>query len=295
MGSTVAVRFVAALLTTIALLLQLSPALAQQAPPVVMAPPDLARAGTLTFCSSLANPPGEYTESDGQTPTGITVDVMKALGALMGLKVRILNFQFSTLLAAIDSGKCDSAMGGLGNTPLRRQRYNLVDYWQVASGLMVKSGNPLKLTTIEDLSGKRVAVQLGGRNASLVKDISEKLEADGKKPIDIRLLPSNVSAFHDLDLGRVDAMVADAVAMHFFASHSSGKFQVAATPIPPSTWAIVVPKANTALAAALQRGISALYENGQMRAIVTQWGVQDGVVMCGGERTCRDGATHEVH
>ena len=289
------IRSVAALLTTLALLIQSPSASAQAAAPAIAPPPDLARAGTLTFCSSLSNPPGEYTEADGQTPVGITVDVMKALGALMGLKVRILNFQFSTLLAALDSGKCDAAMGGLGNTPLRRQRYNLVDYWQVASGLMVKEGNPLNLTTIEDLSGKRVAVQLGGRNASLVKDMSEKLEADGKKPIDIRLLPSNVSAFHDMDLGRVDAMVADAVAMHFFAGHSNGKFQVAATPIPASTWSIVVPKPNTAVAATLQQGISALYENGQMLAIVTQWGVQDGVAICGGERTCKDGATHEVH
>lgn len=263
--------------------------------PAITPPASIAKAGAIVFCSSLTDPPGEFTAPDGQTPMGITIDVMHALADLMGVKVKILNLQFSTLLGALDAGKCDAAMGGLGDTPLRRQRYDLVDYWQVASGFMVKAGNPEHLKTIEDLSGKRVAVQLGGRNASLVKDISNKLVSEGKKPIEIRLLPSNVTAFQDLDLGRVDAMVADAVAMNYFSTHSHGKFEVAATPIPPSTWAIVVPKGNTALADALRKGITALYENKQMLAIVTKWGVEKGVVICGGAQTCKNGFAEEVH
>ncbi len=270
-------------------------AMAQGAAKPVIAPPaEIAKAGTLVFCSSLASPPGEFTAPDGQTPMGITIDVMHALGDLMGVKIKILNLQFSTLLGALDSGKCDAAMGGLGDTPLRRQRYALVDYWQVASGFMVKTGNAANLKTIEDLSGKRVAVQLGGRNASLVKDISDKLVSQGKQPIAQRLLPSNVSAFQDLDLGRVDAMVADAVAMNYFSTNSHGKFEVAATPVPPSTWAIVLPKTSTQLAEALQKGLGVLYENKQMLAIVTRWGVEKGVGICGGPRTCQDGFTQEV-
>ncbi len=281
-------------LVAIGLAGHVAPVAAQDATPAVAPPPDIAKAGAIVFCSSLASPPGEFTEPDGKTPTGITIDVMHALGDLMGVKIKILNLQFSTLLGALDAGKCDAAMGGLGDTPLRRQRYNMVDYWQVKSGFMVKAGNPQHFETIEDLSGKRIAVQLGGRNASLVKDISDKLVSEGKKPIEQRLLPSNLTAFQDLDLGRVDAMVADAVAMSYFATNSRGKFEVGATPVPASTWGIVVPKANTALTGALQKGITMLYENKGMLAIVTKWGVDKGVEICGGERTCTDGLTQEV-
>lgn len=269
------------------LLLHAAPGFAQSVKPTLTPPPELAKRGTLIFCANLSNPPSEGTAADGQTPVGIDIDVMHALGAMLGLKIRIVNLQFSTILGALEAGKCDATMAGFGDTPDRDIRYNMIDYWRVASGILVKSGNPEHITTIEDLSGKRVTVQLGGRNAALLKVISDKLVAAGKKPIDIRPLPNNVVAFQNLDIGRVDAMCADAVVMSYFASHSKGKFEVGGTPIPPSDWAIVILKPNTALADAMRKGIATMVADGQMLAILTKWGVQNGIGMCGGPGGCQ--------
>jgi polar amino acid transport system substrate-binding protein len=261
---------------------------------VTITPPkEVAERGEMLFCTSLVNPPGETTAADGQTPEGISIDVMNQLTSMMGVKTKVVNLSSQSLLPALDAGKCDAAMGGLGRTPVRAERYGLVDYWQVPSGFMVQKGNPLKLKALEDLAGLRVSVKLGGRNFSLLSDMSDLLVKQGAKPIDVRPMASNVVSFHNLQLGRVDSMVADALVIYYFAAQDE-KFEVAATPIPPSNWSIFMRKANTDLVSAVQKGIDSMATGGQMRAILAKYGIKEGIEICGGGNTCQGGLVQEV-
>ncbi|NDL62146.1 transporter substrate-binding domain-containing protein [Enterobacteriales bacterium SAP-6] len=252
----------------------------------IAAPADIKAKGQLTFCSDLENPPAEGMADDGKTPSGAAVDIMNALGSVMGVKSRIDNYQFSGIFAALDTGKCDLVMASLGKTPERAQRYGLVDYWRVKSGLLVVKGNPLHLASFEDLSGRRVAALMGSRNESVVRQISEKLVSEGKPAVTLVSLGTNVAAFHDLMLGRADAMVGDTVVINYYMSKAKDKFQTVDMPVPAKTWVVAMLKNNTALHQAIQAGRDDLNTSGEMSKIVKKWGIENGVTLCDSQHPC---------
>ncbi|XBS70414.1 ABC transporter substrate-binding protein [Acerihabitans sp. KWT182] len=252
----------------------------------VAAPADIKAKGQLTFCSDLENPPAEGIADDGSTPSGVAVDIMNALGPLMGVKTHIDNYQFSGIFAALDTGKCDLVVASLAKTPERAERYGLVDYWRVKSGLLVAKGNPLNIHSFDDLSGRRVAALLGSRNESTVKQFSEQLVKEGKPGITLVSLSTNVAAFRDLMLGRADAMVGDNVVINFYMSKAPNKFQTVDMPVPAKTWVIATLKTNTALRQAVQTGIDQLNASGAMTEIVKKWGIENGVTLCNSSHPC---------
>ncbi|HEY0208011.1 ABC transporter substrate-binding protein [Acerihabitans sp.] len=258
----------------------------QWANAAVAAPADIKAKGQLTFCSDLENPPAEGMADDGKTPSGAAVDIMNALGKAMGVQTHIDNYQFSGIFAALDTGKCDLVIASLGKTPERAQRYALVDYWRVKSGLLVVKGNPLHLASFEDLSGRRVAALMGSRNESVVKQISDKLVSEGKPPITLVSLGTNVAAFHDLLLGRADAMVGDTVVINFYMSKAKNKFQTVDMPVPAKTWVAAMLKNNTALHQSVQAAMDELDASGAMTKIVQKWGIEHGVTLCDSGHPC---------
>jgi polar amino acid transport system substrate-binding protein len=240
----------------------------------------------LTFCSDLENPPAEGIADDGTTPKGPAVDMMNDIAAAMGVPAKIDNYQFSGLLAALDTGKCDLAVASLGKTPERSQRYELVDYWRFASGLLVPVGNPKHLTRFEDLSGKRVAVLLGSNNSKALHKISDDLKASGKAPIETVELGTNAVAFQDLYLGRVDALVSDTIVMNYYMSRSHGRFEIGGVPVPPKTMSIAIRKGDVDLKNAVQAAIDKMSASGQMTQLVKRWGIQNGVSVCDSTHPC---------
>lgn len=249
-------------------------------------PEDIRAKGVLTFCSDLENPPAEGMADDGKTPVGAAVDIMKALADEMGVKCRIDNYQFSGIFAALDTGKCDLIIASLGKTPERAQRYWLVDYWRVNTALLVPKGNPLRLAGYEDLSGRSVAALLGSRNAGLIKQISDKLVSENRPPIVQVLLGTNVAAFQNLGLKRVDAFASDSLVINFYLAKGHNRFELVGVPVPPKTWSIAIVKSNVPLKDAVQASIDRMNHDGQMARITKKWGIESGVGLCSSAQPC---------
>jgi polar amino acid transport system substrate-binding protein len=252
----------------------------------VPVPDSIKKAGELSFCSELGDPPAANFAMDGVTPEGFEVDIMKAIGGAMGVRTDIRNFKFATIFAALDTNKCDAIMSQTSKSAERLQKYNFVDYRQQASGLMVIKGNPQNLKTYLDLSGRRVAVLLGSANERRLKEANEKLAGEGKKPIDITSFGTNVVAFQELDLGRVDAFVSGSLTLAYFLTQRKGRFEIGGMPVPPTTLGIIIPKQETEKARAIQAAVDMLVTNGEMRKIVDRWGVGEGTTLCGGTIKC---------
>lgn len=254
--------------------------------PQVEPPATIKAKKVLTFCSDLENPPTEGVADDGSTPKGAAVDIMNEISALLGVQAKVDNYQFSGLFAALDTGKCDLAVASLGKTPERAQRYELVDYWRVGSGLLVPKSNPQHLSRFEDLSGKRVAVLLGSNNDKTLHRISDDLKTSGKAPIEVLELGTNAVAFQDLSLGRVDALVSDTIVINYYMSKGHGKFEIGGVPVPPKTLSIAIPKGNVELKTAVQQALDKMNSSGAMTALVQRWGIQNGVALCSSAHPC---------
>ncbi len=212
--------------------------------------------------------------------------MLEGIGEELNLPIEMFNVAFSGIFAALDSGHCNGIMASTSKNPTRLEKYNFVDYWSVQSGLLVKKGNPDQLSTFEDLSGKRVAVLLGSANERRLKAANDKLTEAGKPVMEIATYPGNTTAFQELDLGRVDAMVSDTLVLSYFMNRSNGKFEIGGAPVPPATLGIIVAKHDVDTAKAFRAALDDMAESGKLTKIIDKWGVGEGLNVCTSTKPC---------
>src|SRR5262249_14326065 len=145
----------------------------------VPAPPAIAKAGKIVFCTDATYPPEEFFQ--GSKIAGSDIDFANAVASAMGVKAEIKNTGFDAIIAALLAKKCDAIISGMSDTAERRKQVDFVDYLKVGQSIMVKKGNPEHITKLSDLSGKSVSVESGTTNRDYLAAESAKLTKAGKK------------------------------------------------------------------------------------------------------------------
>jgi polar amino acid transport system substrate-binding protein len=256
-------------------------AAASAAGSTLKAPAAIASAGKVVFCSDISYAPEEFYAEDGTTAQGSDIDIANKIGEYWGVKVEVDNTAFDGIIAALTSKKCDLVISGMNDTAERAKAVDFVDYLKVGQGLLVPAGNPKGIKTLDDLSGKAVAVQLGTTNADALKAKNDELKAAGKPEIDITTFEKDTDAFQQLGLGRVDAFSTDSPVVAYYNSkpENKGKFEVGGTPIEPAPIGIAVRKGETELKDAVTAAVDQLYSDGSLKSILEKWGMTDAVVL----------------
>jgi His/Glu/Gln/Arg/opine family amino acid ABC transporter permease subunit len=244
------------------------------------APDRIKTAGNLVFCTDVSFAPQEFYAADGTTAQGSDIDIAGRIAAYWGVTAEVDNTPFDVIILALQARKCDLVISGMNVTAKRQEQVDFVDYLKVGQGLLVLAGNPQGIHTLEDLSGKSVAVQLGTTNLDALTAKSDELKAAGKAPIDIKGYQKDTDAFSQLGLRRVDAYSTDSPVVAYYTSlpDNAGKFEVGGTPIDPQPVGIAMRKDDAGMKAAVQTAIDTMHADGSMQAIVDKWGITKGVV-----------------
>ncbi len=247
----------------------------------LVAPARITTAAKLVFCVDVSYPPEEFYAADGSTAQGSDVDIATEIAKRLGVPVQIDNTGFDGIIPALLATKCDLVISGMNDTPKRAEQVDFVDYLKVGQGLLVATGNPKGIKTLDDLSGKAVAVQLGTTNADALAAANDALVAAGKAKIDIQTYQADTDGFQQLALGRVDAFSTDSPVVAYYNSlpENAGKFEVGGTPIDPAPIGIAMRKDDAGMKDAVTAAIDAMYADGALQAIVDKWGMTDAVVM----------------
>jgi polar amino acid transport system substrate-binding protein len=247
----------------------------------IAAPAAIKAAGKIVWCVDVSYPPEEFYAADGSTAQGSDVDIATEVSKRLGVTAQVDNTGFDGIIPALLAKKCDLIISGMNDTEERAKQVDFVDYLKVGQGLLVAAGNPKGIHTLEDLSGKAVAVQLGTTNKDALDAANEKLKAAGKAAIDIQTYQQDTDGFQQLALGRVDAFSTDSPVVAYYNSkpENAGKFEVGGTPIDPAPIGIAVSKDNTALRDAVKAAVDAMYADGTLKSIVDKWGMTAAVVL----------------
>jgi polar amino acid transport system substrate-binding protein len=249
--------------------------------PAGLVPPDrIKTAGKLIFCSDVSYAPEEFFAKDGTTAQGSDIDIAGEIAQKWGVTVEIDNTGFDSIILALNAKKCDLVISGMNDTADRQKQADFVDYLSVGQGLLVPKGNPKGIHTLDDLSGKSVAVQLGTTNLDALNAKNAELKTAGKPAIDIQGFKADTQAFAQLGLGRVDAYSTDSPVVAYYNSlpANAGKYEIGGQPIAPAVIGIAMRKDDTGMKAAVQAAIDAMYADGTLKAIVAKWGMTDAVV-----------------
>lgn len=125
---------------------------------------DIKDKGTLVVAMNPEFAPFEFkTLVDGKdTIVGADVEIAKAIGEELGVKVKFSSMSFNNVLASLQSGKADVAISGVSATPERKKAYNFSEaYYESENVVLIKKTDIDKYTKTSSLDGLSVGTQKG--------------------------------------------------------------------------------------------------------------------------------------
>ncbi|MFD8150489.1 ABC transporter substrate-binding protein [Streptomyces sp. NPDC059720] len=241
-------------------------------------PDRIKKSGTVKVATDVPYAPFVMYVKEGSTEfTGLDYDLGQAIGAKLGVRFAFSAQKFDGIVPAIQAGKYDAAMSAITDNKERQQVVDFVDYSQSGSGILVADGNPGKIGNLDDLCGKKVAVQAATNQLDLLKSQQGKC-AKGK--IDIKTFPKDSDAQLALRSGQVVAQVLTKPGAGWVAktADKGAAFDLVDDPAAPGGYnaspnGIAVSKKLPALTTAVQKALQQLIDDGTAEKIFDKYGV----------------------
>ncbi|MFQ6393353.1 ABC transporter substrate-binding protein/permease [Nocardia sp. KC 131] len=221
----------------------------------------LSTPGKLSVGTLSDAPPSICLNSSG-TFTGFDNELLRAIGAKLGLQVEFSGTEFAPLLSQVSGGRFDVGSSNITTTAERRERVGFTNGYDFGYfSLVVANGGAIK--GFSDLGrGTRIAVVQG-----TVQDdyVVNQLHLDPVK------FPDYATAYANLKSGQVDAWVAPS-------AQAEGQVQPGdGTSIIQNTFSLdnfvgyAVAKENQPLIDALNSGLDAVIADGTYAKLYTDW------------------------
>ncbi|MBI5105195.1 MAG: ABC transporter substrate-binding protein [Solirubrobacterales bacterium] len=230
--------------------------------------------GTLTVAADATYPPNEFIGKDGKTVEGMDADLAKALAGIVGLKARVQNATFDSIIPGLAANKYDLGMSSFTDTKEREKTVDFVTYFTAGTSFYVKAQAGPTVNTLADLCGKTVAVEKGTTQQTDAEAQSKKCSGAAVK---VLTFPDQNGANLALSSGRAQVGMADSPVADYQVKQSNGQFKLVGRPYGTAPYGIAIPK-GTGMAPVVQAGMNELIKNGTYMKILTKWGVQSGAV-----------------
>jgi len=233
--------------------------------------------GTLTVASFAHYAPNEFFASDGRTIQGMDPDMAKALAGLMGLKVKVVNAPFSTIIPGVSARKYDLGMSSITDTKQREKSVDFVTYFKAGTSFYTNTTGGLVIQgALADLCGNSVAVAKGTTQERDALAQSAKCKAGGKPGVKVFVYPNLTAASLGVARGRGRIGLADSpVAAYLVVKSSSGHFKLTGTPYDVAPYGIAIPKGN-GMTRPILAALKVLMADGRYDTILTRWYVLSG-------------------
>ena len=233
--------------------------------------------GALTVAADATYAPNEFIASDGKTVVGMDPDLAQALGAVMGLKIHVVNATFDTIIPGIQSNKYDLGMSSFTDTKARQKVLDFVTYFTAGTSFYVKAQGGPAIGSLADLCGHTVAVERGTTQADDASAQNTKCKSAGKPGVTVNVYPDQNGANLALSSGRAQVGMADSPVAAYVVKQSHGQFKLSGKPYATAPYGIAIPK-NTGLAKPVLDALKVLMKDGTYGKILAKWGIQQGAL-----------------
>lgn len=239
--------------------------------------PSSVASGGLTVASDASYPPNEFIGSDGHTVVGMDPDLMNALGKVMGVKVKVVNQTFDSIIPGLAAGKYNVGASSFTDTKAREKTVDFVDYFVAGESFFTKASGGVSVSGLSDICGKTVAVEKGTTEQADATTQSGKCRSAGKPAVTVLAFPDQNGANLALSSGRAQLGFADSPVAAYQVKKSNGMFKLVGPSISNAPYGLAVPK-NSGLAQPLLAALKVIVKNGTYMSILSHWGVQAGAI-----------------
>ncbi|MFE0464128.1 ABC transporter substrate-binding protein [Kitasatospora sp. NPDC058965] len=252
-------------------------------------PAPLRAGGVLKVGTNLNYAPVDFKAADG-TPAGLDIDLAQALGDYLGLRVQFVDQPFDQLIPNVQQHRLDLALSAVIDTEQRQNGtddsgrrvdpgVDFVDYFLTGTAILVKAGNPLSITNLDQLCDHTVAMQRGTIQAEIAARQTDVCRKSGKT-LTVDLFDTDDQALGEVASGKAVADLNDypVAAWNTSPDHGGNRFQVTGAMLQTSPYGITVNKSDGALRDVLAKALDQLIRNGGYDRILTKWNARDGAV-----------------
>jgi len=201
--------------------------------------------------------------ADPKHIVGFEVDIMDGIAKRLGVRHRMVQYNWSNLIPSLERGDYDIAMNGIEATADRQERVLLSrPYFVYAETLAVRKGSPFR--SLDDLDGHAVATL----NQTVAYDL---LRA---RKVDLRVYEGVEEPYLDLAHGRVDGVLLDNIIADRYGCPMEG-VECLPEDVARGTYVIAIRKGDAELKAAIDRALDAMIADGELEAILRKWKLWD--------------------
>ncbi|MGX6608359.1 transporter substrate-binding domain-containing protein [Micromonosporaceae bacterium Da 78-11] len=233
-------------------------------------PDSIKQAGALTGGTDPTFEP--MTFKQGDTYTGLDVQLVEAIATKLGLTVKWQTVGFGDLLDQVQAHTIDVSVSSMFDRAERQEKADFVDYLNAGTSIVVAKGVG-DIGGMPGLCGRRVAVQPD----TVYVDMTGAQAAKCRKKLTLvrTSAPSTAVARKTADAGLNDFPIAALDVQRNAALQLSGP-QIEAIP-----YGIGVAKDREALTSAIQTALYSLIADGTYDALLTKWKVTEGALRTG--------------
>lgn len=231
---------------------------------------EIKSSGEIVMYTNAAFAPFEYMQ--GENIAGVDVDIAQAIADELGVKLRIENVEFDSIILGIKSGKGDFGAAGITVRPDREENVAFsVKY--VTSKQYIILEEDAAVETIEDLKGMKIGVQTGTTGDFTVTDaIGEEDGVLFGMGAEVQYFDNALDASLALKAGKLQAVVIDELPAKNIAAVNEGlkaiELVYADGQNTEEQYAIAVNKKNTELLEAINTVLTRLIEEGKIDEFV---------------------------
>ncbi len=200
---------------------------------------------------------------------GFDVDLAKEAAKRLGREVEFKAIDWNSKEAELKSGRIDVLWNGLDITEERKKNMLFSKpYMDNKQIVFVRKGEDPGIKAETDLAGKAVGTQAG----STAEDYIAGKEEFKNSFKEFKTYGDYISAFMDLENGRLDAIVCDEIVGRYYMSKHPEKIDALDVTVGPGTeFGIAFAKENTELRDEVQKAFDEIIADGTAERISNEW------------------------
>ena len=205
---------------------------------------------------------------DANNIVGFDIDLAQAVSDKLGVELVLQPIEWDAKEQELATKNIDAIWNGFSITEERLANLTMSDpYMENSISLVVAKDS--EIASMEDMAGKRLAVQ-SGSSAQEALDSEENKEFKdlvGK----INEFASYVTALMDLETGNSDAVLMDSVVANYMINTAGKDFTILDDALVAEEYAVGFRKGDQALCDAVNNALKELKEDGTVETIATKW------------------------
>lgn len=214
-------------------------------------------AGVLRVGTEGVYSPFSYHDPKTGELVGYDVDVAKAVGEKLGVKVEFVETPWDSIFAALEADRFDVVANQVTITPERQAKYDLSQPYSVGEGVIVTRADDDSIKSLADLKGKTTAQSITSNWAQVARDAGATVQS----------VEGFAQAITLLNQGRIDATVNDSIAVYaYLAETGDTSVKIAAQTGEKSDQGFAARK-NSGLLPELNGALQELHANGTLARI----------------------------